>query len=264
VSVIIPCYRQAQYLPLAVHSVVAQTFPDWELVIVDDGSPDETAEVARRLIERHRGRAIRLLRQPNAGLPGARNAGIRAASGRRVLPLDADDALAPTFLARTMLALDGSPSASIAFTDVARFGGAEGVVRMGPWDIQTLAQRNVAVCTSLYDRAVWEAVGGYDENMLSGYEDWDFWLRCAEQGLGAVHVAEPLFFYRYRPESMVLRAAERDKQLRALLVIRHPALHPPDTVRRAGALLAQQADASLACRLPPEFDRSACPRRPTR
>ena len=239
VSVVIPCYRQAEYLPFAVASVVTQTFTDWEIVIVDDGSPDDTGRVAQQLTRHFNGHAIRLVRQANAGVAAARNAGIRASRGHLILPLDADDALDPTFLAKTVAALHGDARASVAFTDVARFGEAEGVDRMGPWSSSELARRNVAVCTSLYERAVWEAAGGYDETMLEGYEDWDFWLTCVERRVEAVHVREPLFFYRYAPGSRVLRAAERDAEFRAALVLKHPALHTPDDVQRATALLAR-------------------------
>ncbi|MEI6226502.1 MAG: glycosyltransferase, partial [Deltaproteobacteria bacterium] len=98
VSVVIPCFRQAHYLEECVASVVAQESRDWEIVIVDDGSPDDTAEVAHRIIERHPDRAIRLVRQANGGLADARNAGVRESRGAYVLPLDADDLLDPRMI----------------------------------------------------------------------------------------------------------------------------------------------------------------------
>ena len=106
VSVVMPCYNQARFLPEAVASVVAQTMPDWELLIVDDGSPDDTAVVAQRLIAAHAGRRITLIRQPNSGPGASRNAAIRQARGAYILPLDADDTVAPTMLADTMAVLE--------------------------------------------------------------------------------------------------------------------------------------------------------------
>src|SRR4051812_15947600 len=107
VSVIVPCFGQAHYLPEAVGSVLAQTFTDWECIIVDDGSPDDTAAVAARLAAGDD--RIKIVRQENRGLPGARNAGIRAARGRYILPLDADDRLEPTMLEKTVAVLQSDP-----------------------------------------------------------------------------------------------------------------------------------------------------------
>ena len=98
VSVIIPCYNQAHFLPEAVESVVSQTFTSWECIIVNDGSPDKTNEVAQQLIAKYPNKIIRLLEKLNGGLADARNAGITISQGIYWLPLDADDALAATFL----------------------------------------------------------------------------------------------------------------------------------------------------------------------
>src|SRR5689334_1514338 len=98
VSVVVPCWNQACFLPEAVGSVLEQTFRDFEIVIVDDGSPDDTADVAARLIAQNPDAQIRLVRRENGGLPAARNTGVAAARGELVLPLDADDRIAPGFL----------------------------------------------------------------------------------------------------------------------------------------------------------------------
>jgi glycosyltransferase involved in cell wall biosynthesis len=239
VSVIVPCHGQAALLPHAVASVVAQTFEDWELVVVDDGSPDDTAAVARALAARWPARRIRLVEQPNGGLAAARNAGVAAARGELILPLDADDEIEATFLARTVAALDADPAASIAFTDVRRFGNDDGVWRMGPFDLAQLRSANRATCTSLYRRSVWEQAGGYNPNMTVGYEDWDFWVGAAARGFRAVHVAEPLFRYRIRSGSMVTRAHAHHHQLRARIVLNHPAAFSQPERAHAAALLAR-------------------------
>ena len=83
---IVPCYNQAVYLPEAIASVVAQSYTNWEIVIVNDGSTDETTEVAESLVERFPGQRIRLVEKENGGLSSARNAGIEAASGKYILP----------------------------------------------------------------------------------------------------------------------------------------------------------------------------------
>ena len=95
VTVVIPCYNQAHFLKDAVESVKNQTFKDFEIIVVDDGSPDNTSEVANKL-------GVRCIRQVNRGLSAARNTGIRAAKGQYILPLDADDKIDPEFLAKTL------------------------------------------------------------------------------------------------------------------------------------------------------------------
>ena len=123
VSVVTPCYGQAGFLPEAVSSVVAQTFTDWEIVIVDDGSPDDTAMVAAGLIALH-GNRVRLLRQANGGVARARNAGIAASSGRYVLPLD-----------ETVALLEARPKIGFAYTDLQLFDAAEDVRTTPEFDV---------------------------------------------------------------------------------------------------------------------------------
>lgn len=239
VSVVIPCYRQAEFLPFAVASVVRQTFTDWEIVVVDDGSPDETHAVARRLSERMAPGRLRLIRQENSGLAAARNLGIAAARGRYVLPLDCDDGIDPTYLEKTVGALEAAPSAGIAATDTATFGAQETSWCLErPFEPEVLREANVITYCSLYRREVWEVVGGYNPNMSAGYEDWDFWIGCAERGVRAVYVREPLFFYRVKPQSMITSALRRDRELRARIVLNHPTLYEAARQAEAARILA--------------------------
>lgn len=206
VSIVIPCYQQAEYLPEAVESVVAQTFTDWEIVIVDDGSTDPTAEVAETLIAAHPDRRIRLVRQANQGLSAARNAGIAASSGRYVLPLDADDILLPEMLEKAVRLLEHEPGVAIAYTDERHFGAVDRIVVTSDWDTDLQRRRNLFSATSLYRREVWVAVGGYDIAMRRGYEDWDFWIGAAERGYVGRRIPEPLLGYRVKSDSMRRRA----------------------------------------------------------
>jgi GT2 family glycosyltransferase len=240
VSVIIPCYRQAGFLPFAVTSVALQTFADWEIVIVNDGSPDDTSAVAAVLAERLPGRRIRLIEQDNSGLANARNSGVKAARGRFLLPLDADDALDPGFLAKTVAILDADAGAAIAHSDVAVFGARSGVWLTGrPFDVAHLRQENGLAYASLYRREVWERSGGYRSSMSAGYEDWDFWLGAAAAGFRARHIAEPLMLYREKgAESMLVDARRHDASLRAQLVLNHPALFSAESLAQARQRLA--------------------------
>ncbi len=238
VTIVIPCYRQAEYLPFAVSSVALQTLRCWEIVVVDDGSPDDTSSVAKALAARLPGR-LRLVRQENAGLAAARNAGFAAARTPLVVPLDCDDALDEAFLAATVGALDANPAAAVAYTDVACFGKVSGVwPPRGPLEAAALAEENRLPCCALVRKSAWEAAGGYNPNMVLGYEDWDFWLSLAERGLTGVHVPRPLFLYRVRDESMAKNALRNDRALRARIVLDHPPLY--------GAAKRDEAERTLA------------------
>ena len=248
VSVVIPCYDYGHYLPQAVESVLAQTYPDWELVVVDDGSPDDTAAVAQSLIAAHPGRRIRLLRQANAGVSAARNAGIAAATGRYILPLDADDVIAPTMLELTVAVLEQNPGIAIASTDVSVFTDDDlpaQVLRLPDYDRDLLLRRLIMFYCSLYRREVWQTVGGYVEDMRAG-EDWDFWIACAEHGFTAQHIPQPLFGARNKDDGLHVEAAENDLAVRARIVANHPGMFKPVTRAWARALLAQDEPEALA------------------
>ena len=225
ISVVIPCYNQAELLADAVESVVAQTFTDWEVLIVDDGSPDRTGEVAEELAARHFGLRIQVVRQANAGLAGARNAGIERSRGAYVLPLDADDRIAPTMLERTFRLLEEQPGIAIAYTDLQRFGDDERVVRVREFNPTVLPEVNHFSYCSLYRREVWEAVGGYNPNMVHGYEDWDFWVGAMEHGYRARRIPEPLVEYRVRSGTMYAHALAHDSELRRQMSRNHPAVY---------------------------------------
>jgi glycosyltransferase involved in cell wall biosynthesis len=240
VSVVIRCYRQATYLPEAVAAVVAQGFVDWEIVIVNDGSPDDTSAAARQLAARHPDRRIRLVEQENLGPPRALNSGVAAAAGSLILVLDADDAIHPVFLERAVAALDADRGADIVLTDVVLFGAEAKVWKMGPFTLEALVQRNRLCCTSLYRRRLWEEAGGYAVNMELGYEDWDFWIGCAERGARAIHLRQPLFFYRMHAaaETTNSTAMRFHQELTAQVMLNHPKAFGPEAEGVARRFLA--------------------------
>ena len=235
VSIVIPCYNQAQFLEDAVESVAGQAFRDWELIIVNDGSTDNSLEIARSLARRHGRLSIQVIDQPNQGLAGARNAGIVVSKGKYVLPLDADDILHPEMLQATVELLNNRQDIAIAYTDVRLFGHQGGQWITGKWDIDRLRHQNLLPYCSLYRREVWEAVGGYKAEMsrlgLGGYEDWEFWISSAENGFGAEKIEKHLFLYRVKESSMYTEALKRDRQIKALIVLYHPKLYDPELVR---------------------------------
>ena len=199
VSVVIPCYNQGAYLTECLRSVFNSTVKDVETIIVDDGSDDvRTKQVLREV----QASGVAVHRQHNRGLPAARNVGIGIATSPFVLPLDADDLLHPEFIEKTLAKIIDSPKVGFVTTWVQRFGQDNLVWKPPRPVLCRMLEENVAVSGCLVRRAAWQAVGGYDERMTSGYEDWDFWLRLLESKWRGTQVAEPLYFYRVKESSM--------------------------------------------------------------
>jgi glycosyltransferase involved in cell wall biosynthesis len=195
--VVIPCFNQAHYLPEAVASVCEQSFQNFEIIIVNDGSTDETQEVAQQLVSNYQNHRIQIINQSNSGLAAARNAGIYNSSGMYVLPLDADDLIATTMLAECIDLLREKKTVSIAYTHRLDFGEVNQVVKTRPYSFSSLKYTNHISYCSLYRKQVWEEVGGYRTHMRTG-EDWDFWIAAGMRGHVGSLVRKPLFKYRVR------------------------------------------------------------------
>jgi glycosyltransferase involved in cell wall biosynthesis len=202
VSLVIATFNHARFLGDALDSAVAQTLRDVEIVVVDDGSTDDTPAVLARYGDR-----IRVIRQPNRGLAAARNAGLAAARGTYVSFLDADDVLMPTKLAAQAAILDRAPTVGWTYCDVLietvatgaampaseRFG--YGARMLEGWLFPELIHGNfIPAIAPLVRRTVLDAAGGFDER-LTALEDWDLWLRLS---LIAEARYSPAVLVRYR------------------------------------------------------------------
>ncbi len=200
VSVVVPCKNGGRFLDDLLASLAAQTFRDFEIIVVDDGSTESaTVEKLGSLDP-----SIRVLRQKNLRLPAARNRGFRAARGEFVLPLDCDDMLEPAYLAETVPILaDAPPCVGFVFTNARLTGELEGELPRHFNRFDQLFLNQLSYCM-LVRKSAWEAVGGYDEAMRDGMEDWDFNIRLIRSGLRGVGVAKPLFVYRLRADGMLM------------------------------------------------------------
>lgn len=232
VSVVIPCHNSAPYLAETVASVAAQTFRDFELVLVDDGSTDDTRTLIEALIAAHSGLPMRLVAQARGGVAAARNAGIAAALGRYMLPLDADDLIAPEMLADCAGLLDADPAAGIAYCDRQDFGDIEQRVESGPFELQRLKYFNQLAYCSMYRRSVWQAVGGYRSN-VDGFDDWDFWIAAAARGITARHLARPHLKHRRRGNSFMWSLLADYERLHARIILNNCEAYSPAEVKLA-------------------------------
>ncbi|MBI5189395.1 MAG: glycosyltransferase family 2 protein [Nitrospirae bacterium] len=241
VSVVIPCYNHASYLPEAVASVVAQTFRDFEIIIVNDGSPDDTADVAGALVEKHPDVRIRLLNKKNGGLPAARNSGIEAAAGEYILPLDADDVILPDTLMETVRVLDENPAVGVAYPRMGLFGelpeGADrSVTYLTPYDFGRLAAGNHVPVCSLFRKKAWKEVGGYKVMKAKGFEDWEFWITLGEAGWYGMPAEKALFMYRVKAASMFTDAVKVRPRICHEIRGLHPRLYYPRTSKAGPAV----------------------------
>ncbi len=245
VTVVIPCFNYGHHLAEAVASVVAQTERDWEAVIVDDGSSDDSAAVAEALVAAHPDLALRLLRRPHSGSPGlTRNAGIAATTGEYVVCLDADDRLDVGYLAACAVALDTAPRAAIAYGDLRLFGSRDELMRPPEWDERTECDCNFLGVSSMFRRRAWEQVGGYDTEI--GYEDWDFWIGCIEHGWFGVRAPGAVWEHREHGEGVYAGHLVRDAEIKARIALKHPRLYGDGQRRWAEAVLAGDAAAIAA------------------
>lgn len=222
VSVIIPCYNLGAYLHEALDSVRAQTFTDYDVIVVDDGSTDEATIGVLAEID---AAGTRVLRTANHGLSAARNAGIAATTGELVCCLDADDRLAPQWLEQGVALLDADPGLSFASHWLRTFGDEAWTWQPVRSDLAALLDVNTLNGAALIRREAAMAIGGFDESMRDGCEDWEFWIRMTESGHRGAIIPEFLYEYRRRPESMS-RTMNRDEahlRLYAALIERHRA-----------------------------------------
>lgn len=219
VSVIMPAYNVEPYIEAAVHSVLRQTFHDFELIVVDDGATDGTYEAARHAAGRDP--RVTIIRQPNAGLSAARNTALRASSAPFVALLDSDDLWAPGFLEKQLAILQGPGAPDIVTGNAWNLGGLRDGDPARPYpdarpqpDLTAILADELGVFVmAVFRRRVYEVIGGFDEALRTN-EDYDFWLRAAIAGFTFARNDEPLAFYRRREDSL---SASDVRMLRGIL-----------------------------------------------
>ena len=237
VSVVIPCFNYGHHLTEALDTVLAQTLGAFEIIIVDDGSTDDSTVVAQALIDAHPEASIRLISQPNSGSPGhSRNVGVAAARADYIVCLDADDTLAVDYLERCAATLDRTPEAAVAYGAVQCFGDDHTLTDPREWDTRAELDCNFLTVASMFRRRAWEQVGGIDTEI--GYEDWDFWIGCIEHGWVGVKAPGALWYYRVHGGGVYEGHVAKDQQIKAQIVLKHPSVYSDGQRRWAEGVLA--------------------------
>jgi hypothetical protein len=221
VSVIIPCYNLGQYLDDAVASVLAQTYRHFEILIVDDGS---TEPATRAILDAYSQRGTRIVRTENRGLPAAKNLGLAETTGPYVCVLDADDLIDPCLFEKSLQALEREPSVAFVSHWLRAFGDEQWDWTPTRCDFPSLLDTNTVNGAAIVRREALVAVGGFDESMRDGCEDWDLWIGLVERGLTGVILPEFLFHYRRRAGSMsrLMLEGKGHPALYRQLVEKHP------------------------------------------
>jgi predicted O-linked N-acetylglucosamine transferase (SPINDLY family)/GT2 family glycosyltransferase len=225
VSIVIPCYNHATFLPEAIESVIRQTYSNWECIIVNDGSPDNTSDIASSLISKYSGYKITLLEKGNGGLSSARNAGIKISSGTYTLCLDADDKIGSDFLQDSVIILQANPEVGFVYTDVQYFGSKTDIISYGDFNSSGFLRNNQATATSMFRREIFDSVCGYKEIMDGGLEDWEFWISAYENGWNGYRLAKPCFYYRQYDKGSMLQNLLGNKSKLQTLFARIISLH---------------------------------------
>jgi glycosyltransferase involved in cell wall biosynthesis len=211
VSVVVTAYNQAGLIAEAVDSAWAQTRRPDAVIVVDDGTTEPQSLTV--LLELESSGRARVVRQANAGVSAARNAGIAVAGTDFVAVLDGDDRLAPTFLERTSALLEADAEVVAASAWLRLHGVVHAVVRPVGGRAVDFLHRNACPATAVIRRQAWASCAGYDETMRHGFEDWDFFLSLVSDGGRVAIVPEPLIDYRTAPASSNVRSMDHRLEL---------------------------------------------------
>ena len=218
VSVVIPCFNDSEFVEQAIDSILSQTYKCHEIIVVDDGSNIETKNVLKTIASK----ITKLISQENQGQSTARNVGIRESKGEYVLVLDSDDYFESTFVEKAVLALQQS-NVKIVACYIIRYCNK---IKIDEYhhqggDLSVLILNNQATGSVMFRKEDFTKVGGYDEAMRKGFEDWEFYIRVLKNGGSFYVIPEPLFNYNMRVDSTTSRANLVKYELLHYIYIKH-------------------------------------------
>lgn len=247
ISVVVTTFRKEEFLEEALESVVAQSYQSWECIIIDDGSPDNDSEVARRIIAKYPNLKISLHRKENEGVAEARNSGIRLAQGDWIAPLDGDDKFAPRFLERAIETIGRDPALNHIVPDLQLFGAeSEQVIYPAYNRAEMLFANSFFPYCSVFRRSLWENIGGYAPIIPYGAEDWNFWISISEHIVTA-RLQEPLVWYRkHTGGSLVDGVAQNHDEINAFIRTLHPEIYSAELLIEDYHLIARMRERTFA------------------
>ena len=226
VSVIMPCYNDGAYIEESIECVWKQKYPELELIVVDDGSDDEnTIHILEKIQKDAR---CTVVRTNHEGPSGARNAGIKKAKGKYILPLDSDDLIDETYISKAVEAIEAKPERGVVYCYADLFGEMTGRWDLPDYSFDQMLRDNIVFITALFYKEDWEKVGGFNLNMKKGMEDYDFWIGILEIGREIYQIPEVLFHYRIKKRSRttsLMDDIDKVKEMYRYIYDNHPAFY---------------------------------------
>lgn len=233
VSIIVPCYNQGDYLSETLDSILSQTFKDWECIIINDGSTDNTQIVAAEYCNKDS--RFKYIYQMNAGVIEARNNAILHSHGEYILPLDGDDLITSKLVEKAVEVLEKDHNIKLVCSDVEFMGDKTGIVSVPNYSPTMLLQANCFTNTSMYRREDYDRVGGYNPNMKYGFEDWDFWIAIldgsTEKAVRKLHFTGLYYRIINKNTNRNKKAMDYRAMMRQQIFKNHPTAYYQDYIR---------------------------------
>jgi len=198
ISVVIPCYNDGMYLTETVEEVKKQTYTNFEIIIVNDGSTDKET---LKILELLSSQGVRVLHKENGRMSSARNFGVLHAKGTIIAALDADDYFHPSFFKKALAILEENKNVAVVTSYIQLFGEFRKVSKPRGGNAYNFLFSSQCPACAIVRKNCWDEVGGYDEEMKNGYEDWEFYIRITKKGWTVHVIPEKLFFYRQTKKS---------------------------------------------------------------
>src|SRR5690554_3161180 len=221
VSVIIPVYNMEEYLVDTLDSVLSSDYPNFEVIVMNDGSTDKSLSIAEYYAEKDS--RIQVYSQRNKGASSARNNAINKAVGSYILPVDADNLIAQTYISEAAKVLDHHPNVKLVSCEAEFIGDKSGRWNFETFDINLLCRRNIIDNCAMYRKSDWANARGYCNEIL-GREDWDFWLSLFETGGDFFRLPIVGLYYRVRSNSKRVQTRHLHKNIIDALNARHKPL----------------------------------------
>lgn len=219
VSVVIPVYNMEEFLEETLDSVLSSDYPNFEVIVMDDGSKDRSLEIAESYKSRYEN--VRVYTQANSGVATARNHAISKAGGVYILPVDADNRISKELIHSAVDILESDPEVKVVCPRAEFFGDRSGEWVLPPFSLSLLARKNMMDTCAVYRKSEWERIGGYCAEIVAR-EDWEFWISMLKDGGKVIKLPEIGLFYRVREQSKRVTDRLLKKHVIDVLNRRHP------------------------------------------
>ena len=220
ISLIIPCYNQSAFLVECLESVAQQTFTDWECILINDGSTDNTEEICKKWVEKDA--LFHYFKKENGGVSSARNFGIEKSTGIYILPLDGDDKIAENYLKLASEKLENG--FDVVYCLAKYFGERNENFDLQNHTYENLLRENTLFCSALFKKENLNNLQ-FDENLIHGFEDWEFWISLlSNHDLKVFRLDETLFYYRIKEISRnneIKKDIEKDRSAKRYIFNKH-------------------------------------------